>query len=778
MSSMSISSPSSYNSPQSLLPPGGSLSAGGDKKVKTGWASVKEDGLKSFLWTKKYLILREYALDFNKTETATASSLSIPLRDIISVNRVDTKPYCFEIVRSPNASSGASISSMANDSSRRIVLVSVKTDAELYSWIDEVYQRCPSMGGVSNPTNFTHKVHVGFDPVSGGFTGLPDEWEKLLTASAITREDYAKNPQAVIEVLEFYSDIRKQEQQPFSSMVPTPPESSSAQSKQLGMGLQTLPQSDRQLPSSSSQYESPRNQERREIEQMERDAYRDREYEKNQREQQLQKEKQEREKADRERAEREREREKEREQRQRELERQEQQRREDEYYNNGEDYGERQRIDQTPIMMAGGGGGGGGASLSSKGHNPMRTAPSAPKNPVKQHTRAAPAPPSPANSRIPQPTPRAQQPAAPQRTEPKRAPSPQRAAPAPPSKQQASRAPKPTQANANVEPLVVKKETKKEPRLSNMGEAQVMEKLRSVVSPGDPNASYTKIKKVGQGASGSVYVAKVNSGATQSPAYTMLSKERGAPITRVAIKQMDLAHQPRKELIVNEILVMKESTHPNIVNFLDAFLRGSSELWVVMEYMEGGALTDVIDNNTLEEDQIATICYETCKGLEHLHAQNIIHRDIKSDNVLLDGMGHVKITDFGFCAKLTEQKSKRATMVGTPYWMAPEVVKQKEYGSKVDIWSLGIMAIEMIESEPPYLNEEPLKALYLIATHGTPTLKKPDKLSKELKGFLAVCLCVDVKSRATAEELLKHEFLRKGCPLGSLAQLLTFKSKS
>ncbi|EWG48478.1 STE/STE20/PAKA protein kinase [Fusarium verticillioides 7600] len=224
-------------------------------------------------------------------------------------------------------------------------------------------------------------------------------------------------------------------------------------------------------------------------------------------------------------------------------------------------------------------------------------------------------------------------------------------------------------------------------------------------------------------------------------------------------------------------MVMKDSRHRNIVNFLDAFLRNNNaELWVVMEFMEGGALTDVIDNNpSISEEQISTICHETCRGLQHLHSQNIIHRDIKSDNVLLDARGNVKITDFGFCAKLTETKSKRATMVGTPYWMAPEVVKQKEYGPKVDIWSLGIMAIEMIESEPPYLNEEPLKALYLIATNGTPRLKKPEKLSKELKAFLSVCLCVDVKSRASADELLAHDFLRHGCPLASLADLLAFK---
>jgi len=135
-----------------------------------------------------------------------------------------------------------------------------------------------------------------------------------------------------------------------------------------------------------------------------------------------------------------------------------------------------------------------------------------------------------------------------------------------------------------------------------------MEKLRSVVTHADPNSSYTKIKKVGQGASGSVYVARYTS---SSPLRTKMAN--GTQVTqghKVAIKQMDLANQPRKELIVNEILVMKESQHPNIVNFLDSYLVRGNELWVVMEFMEGGALTDVIDHNTLSEDQISCICLE------------------------------------------------------------------------------------------------------------------------------------------------------------------------
>jgi protein-serine/threonine kinase len=152
----------------------------------------------------------------------------------------------------------------------------------------------------------------------------------------------------------------------------------------------------------------------------------------------------------------------------------------------------------------------------------------------------------------------------------------------------------------------------KEVRMSSMTENEVMEKLKSVVSKENPQESYSKQRKIGQGASGSVYVARVKENAT-SPVAREIYRTHG-PRGQVAIKQMDLRSQPRKELIVNEIIVMKDSQHANIVNFLDSFLQDqNNELWVVMEFMEGGALTDVIDNNpVIQEDQISTICFEVC----------------------------------------------------------------------------------------------------------------------------------------------------------------------
>ncbi|KAG6030633.1 hypothetical protein E4U41_007793 [Claviceps citrina] len=290
------------------------------------------------------------------------------------------------------------------------------------------------------------------------------------------------------------------------------------------------------------------------------------------------------------------------------------------------------------------------------------------------------------------------------------------------------------------------------PRQSNGFD--VLASLKRICSDGDPREVFRNFNKIGQGASGGVFTGY----------------ERGTN-RLVAIKQMNLEQQPKKDLIINEILVMKDSSHPNIVNFIDSYLCGG-ELWVVMEFMEGGSLTDVVTFNVMTEGQIASVCRETLKGLQHLHSKGVIHRDIKSDNILLSNEGYIKLTDFGFCATINEAQNKRRTMVGTPYWMAPEVVTRKEYGRKVDIWSLGIMSIEMIEGEPPYLTESPLRALWLIATTGTPQIKSEKDLTPVFKDFLYFALKVDPEKRASAHDLLRHDFMKQCVDLGQLAPLV------
>lgn len=192
-----------------------------------------------------------------------------------------------------------------------------------------------------------------------------------------------------------------------------------------------------------------------------------------------------------------------------------------------------------------------------------------------------------------------------------------------------------------------------------INEDPILQKLRAIVSVGNPRDRYTLIAQIGKGASGSVVTAIDND-------TDML----------VAIKQMDLAKQQNKEFILNEIIVMRGSRHPNVVNYLDSYLV-DNQLWVVMEYLQGGCLTDIVAETRMDEYQIATVCRQVLLALEFLHANQVIHRDIKSDNILLGIDGSVKLTDFGFCAQLAEQ-NKRTTMVGTPYWMGKSEVTSFE----------------------------------------------------------------------------------------------------
>mmetsp|Transcript_11687 Transcript_11687/g.17551 ORF Transcript_11687/g.17551 Transcript_11687/m.17551 type:complete len:534 (+) Transcript_11687:5-1606(+) len=271
--------------------------------------------------------------------------------------------------------------------------------------------------------------------------------------------------------------------------------------------------------------------------------------------------------------------------------------------------------------------------------------------------------------------------------------------------------------------------------------------LKDLVSRQDPHSVYKGEKKIGEGAAGEVFLAT--------------DTRNNSPI---AIKKMALSAQNMK-MLVTEIGIMKDSRHPNIVEYYESYLVGD-KLWCVMEFCGGGCLTEILEQFEfvqMTESQVARVCRETLKALEYIHSFHRIHRDIKSDNILIGSDGSVKIADFGYAAQLTQQKQKRNTIVGTPYWMAPELIRGLNYDQKVDVWSLGIMMMEMVEGEPPYMEYPPLRALFLITTKGIPGLREPDRYSAEFKDFLAQSLTSDPAKRPTSTQLLKHPFLKCAC---------------
>ena len=201
---------------------------------------------------------------------------------------------------------------------------------------------------------------------------------------------------------------------------------------------------------------------------------------------------------------------------------------------------------------------------------------------------------------------------------------------------------------------IKRKKTKENKRMT---EAEARKVLSTMVTPGDPLEKYEMKDKLGSGAAGEVYRA--------------INKTTRV---EVAIKRMLLEKQQRKDLIITEIQVMKDMHFASIVNYIECYLY-ERELWIVMEYLEGGALTDIVLETVMDESQMATVTKECLLALDYLHSHNIIHRDVKSDNVLVGMRGEVKLTDFGFCAEVNADE-KRCTVVGTPYWMSPELVKK------------------------------------------------------------------------------------------------------
>ncbi|XP_047985273.1 serine/threonine-protein kinase 3 [Leguminivora glycinivorella] len=256
-----------------------------------------------------------------------------------------------------------------------------------------------------------------------------------------------------------------------------------------------------------------------------------------------------------------------------------------------------------------------------------------------------------------------------------------------------------------------------------------------------PEEVFDIICKLGEGSYGSVYKA--------------LHKESGQVL---AIKQVPVDTDLQE--IIKEISIMQQCDSPYVVKYYGSYFK-NTDLWIVMEYCGAGSVSDImrLRKKTLSEDEIATILCDTLKGLEYLHRRRKIHRDIKAGNILLNTEGHAKLADFGVAGQLTDTMAKRNTVIGTPFWMAPEVIQEIGYDCVADIWSLGITALEMAEGKPPYGDIHPMRAIFMIPTKPPPSFREPDQWSPEFIDFVTQCLIKNPDERATAEYLLTHEFI-------------------
>ncbi|XP_042409487.1 serine/threonine-protein kinase ATG1-like isoform X1 [Zingiber officinale] len=304
------------------------------------------------------------------------------------------------------------------------------------------------------------------------------------------------------------------------------------------------------------------------------------------------------------------------------------------------------------------------------------------------------------------------------------------------------------------------------------------------VAKDDPSSKYELLHELGKGSYGAVYKAR-----------DVKTSEL------VAVKVISLTEgEEGYDDIRGEIEMLQQCSHPNVVRYFGSY-QGEEYLWIIMEYCGGGSIADLMNTTeeSLDENQIAYICREALKGLSYLHSIFKVHRDIKGGNILLTEQGEVKLGkhlpekcysgcihlkmymhcskivtiqffitifvpetgDFGVAAQLTRTMSKRNTVIGTPHWMAPEVIQESRYDGKVDVWALGVTAIEMAEGLPPRYAVHPMRVLFMISSEPAPMLEDKEKWSLLFHDFIAKCLTKDPRLRPSATEMLKHKFIEK-----------------